>query len=353
MSYKGFDNFLGVRWVDGLLVNCKHLSHTDLKTDSMISDLLFASIDQPGIINIDSQSGLHSQLIEIESFERKDTPDDFSLSINILNPFRCIAPNGNNIIAIPNNEKRPGIPLVPLKTDFTITSHEYSDYLLCIKQINREEYNIRRDYGIENTVELIYPCLSIILISEEQYISGILSDYQDYVPISSITIQDERAEVSKNYIPPLLKLNLTRHFDSNLLGSIISLLDDLMVISAQYISAGGNVLSRDNVSPQLRTRYNLYTILNSILVSNCGLVRYLGNLSPAAFYSKIMYPLMRWFDQYKNCLSKQEIESKNVDSIYTKIKNYSLNDFYAGTFDALENSRIFISELKNFIEYIG
>jgi len=350
MAQSEIEDFLSVKWCDGLLVNCDHLLHTDKRTDILLGEICSLTFDQPGLIDVDTSSSIVSQLIEIESF-RQNGDDSYELGINILRPFKFITPNGGLLVAIPNNESKLGIPNSKIKCQISPQTRSREDYLVCVRQKFSEELHIKKMYRRDAATELTYPGLQIELLTKEQYRNNIFADYIDYSPIASISIEDENAELDASFIPPLAKLRNTNLFETGLISSIGNLLEELRVSSSRYIIAGGNILSRKDVN--LRTRYSHYLILNSLLLAKSGLIKDMANISPIGFYHGLLYPLVKWLDQYQNSLDKQQSALSDILASHTKVKELSWEDIFIGTGDLLRLGRNMIFQLNDYLKDIG
>jgi len=351
MAQTETEDFLSVKWCDGLLVNCDHLLHTDKRTDILFGEICSLIFDQPGLIDVDSLTNIVSQLIEIEGFRKKNENDDsYELAINILRPFRFITPNGRFLVAIPNNENKMGIPNTIIKCEISPQTRSRENYLVCVRQIYNEELHIKKMYRRDFATELTYPEVQIELLTDEQYQNNIFADYIDYSPIASIYIEDENAELDASYIPPLIKLRNTNLFDTGLINSVGNLLEELRVASSRCIMAGGSILSRDDVN--LRTRYSHYLILNSLLLAKSGLIEDINNISPVKFYHELLFPLAKWFEQYQGSLDKQQAALSELIAIHTEVKELSRVNIFTGTGDLLRLGRDMVFQLNKYLKDI-
>ena len=102
-------DFLAVRWYDGLLVRSDHLVQADARVSALSSQLAKVVLDQAGLMHIDSDMTMGSQLVEVAGLRRQDDGST-RISLNILKPFRGVSPDGHIIIGLPNKKQTRGLP---------------------------------------------------------------------------------------------------------------------------------------------------------------------------------------------------------------------------------------------------
>lgn len=113
------------------------------------------------------------------------------------------------------------------------------------------------------------------------------------MPIASLAVEGERAEIDSSYIPPVTRLSFIDLFDTCVVGSLVKLLEELFDASSDKLAAGGYVFSDESLGAEMRVRYNYYHVLNAMLLGKSGMLRNLADLSPVKFLYDLMHPLSR------------------------------------------------------------
>lgn len=173
MSFDEIERFLGVKWYDGLLVKSDHLLHADDRMLFLLSEMFNAAFDQPGITSVDPHTTVASQLIEVDNFRLKENNEGAEITFNILKSFRCVTPDGGIVIAIPNKKIQEGVPTIVVKGDVIPHSEDYATYLVCIKQVPRDDLSIKRMYDWDQSIELLYPGLRLEILQRDKFITHI------------------------------------------------------------------------------------------------------------------------------------------------------------------------------------
>jgi hypothetical protein len=347
------EEFLGVKWFDGLLVKGDHLLHGDNRVLSLFSDSYRVGVDQPGIIDIEAHSAVASQLVDIDNIIPREGGEGIDIAFKILKPFRSLAPDGSIVIAIPNTMNYNGAPTTEVKGTLKNPPRSLTDHLVCIKQGAREELAVKRMLTPDQPIELVYPGLDVDIVEVENYKSYLASDYTSYAPVALIAVEGANAEAHGSYIPPVMKLQFVEHFDTGLVDSIGKLFDELIDVSGQYLAAGGSVFSREGIGADLRTRYNFYHVLNAMLLAKSGLLKNLSRLSPFRFFYELMYPLTQWFDRYYENIGDRKSSIAPVSAASAQIRDLSHEDLSARTDRLLNLSRDFIHKLNETIRLIA
>jgi hypothetical protein len=353
MSPRSIEDFLGVKWYDGLLVKSDHFMHAGSRALSLFSEACAAAVDQPGILDIESQAPMGVQLVEVENIAKMASGRDIEISFNIMRPFRSLAPDGGIILALPNKKGYRGAPACTIVCRLSSASRELVKYFVLLKQDPKSELSVKKMYKPDHPIELEYPGLQVELAEEGKYRDLILSDYRSSTPVAMIHVEGDKAEMDASYIPPVVALKHVEFFNAGLVDSIMKLTAELSEVTLQYLAAGGIVFSREGVGPELRTRYNYYSVFNAMLLSKTGMLRNLPNFSPYRFFYEFMYPLSTWLDHYIESLGESRSSMTAVSEISAKIRGFSHTDLWMGTSAFLNVSRDFIYRVSETIREIG
>lgn len=351
MAYDAADDFLTVRWYDGLLVRCDHLLQTDARVSALFSQIARIALDQPGLIHIDSDMAVGSQLIEVAGVRREEAGGT-RVSFNVLRPFRAVSPDGHFIIGLPNSSRAPGVP-APEVSGLIGSDQTATSYLVCAGQGDSVDVNLKRARTAEQPIELAYPSLRIELVPPELCVNHSGSGYPACLPLALLAVEGEKAEIDTSYFPPVVMLKLIEFFNTDVVSALLRALEELCQVSTEYLAAGGHLFSREGVSVDLRTRYNYYHVLNAILLSRSGMLRRFRELSPSGLLDGMMYPLTRWFDQYYDSLKERRASLTPLATLSSKLRALSGKDLCVRTDDLLALSLEFVMGINDTIREIA
>jgi hypothetical protein len=351
MAYGGADDFLTVRWYDGLLVRCDHLLQTDARVSALFSQIARIALDQPGLIHIDSDMAVGSQLIEVAGVRREDTGGT-RISFGVLRPFRGVSPDGHFVIGLPSGARVPGAPAPELSGSID-PDQTAPSYLVCAAQEDSEDVNVKRARTAEQPIQLAYPGLSIELVPPEHYASNSGSDYAGHVPLALVAVEGDKAEINTSYFPPVVVLKLIEFFNTDVVNALSRALEELCQVSTEYLAAGGSLFSREGVSVDLRTRYNYYHVLNAMLLSKSGMLRRFRDISPSRLLNEMMYPLTRWFDQYYDSLKDRRASLAPLSGLSSNLRALSSKDLWMRSDELLALSLEFVMGINDTIREIA
>ncbi|UCF04166.1 MAG: hypothetical protein JSV33_09445 [bacterium] len=353
MSDHEIEDLIGVNWFDGLLVRSEHLHHTDKRTSAMISDALDLKAKQPGIFYVDSKSIVASQLVEAIKLRVGESENEAEIYFNVLKPFKGITPDGGIIVAIPNDKAEMGIPSTDVVAKLYKRSEEYVPYLICVKQQMRDDLVMKKQFRHAEPIELAYPGLEVELITPDAFRSNCLVEYRQHVPVALLGVEGAKAEVDASYIPPVTSLAVVEYFETGMIDSMAALLRGLCDVTASHLAAGGKIFLSDSTGVELRMRYNLYQVLNAILLGKSGIIANIASLSPFRFLSELVYPIAKWFDQYYETVGERHSSLQSISKMSKGIQDFSFSDICSGTGELLKQSREFILQIRDSIKEIA
>lgn len=343
-------NLLSINWYDGLLVRSDHLLHADNRVLSLLSELCNLAVDQPGVAYIDSQTTVTSQLIEIEDSALNEDENEVEISFSILRPFLGISPSGNIIIAVPNTKSREGIPSANIKAQLKLSTSDDAPHLVCVRQESKTELNIPKSSKPDQQIELAYPGIKIDITTTEQYKSNILTTYRDSIPIALLLQEGDRPKLQQTYIPPVVRLKQVNFFDTGIVDSLSRLLVDLSDALSRWFVAGGRTAFRPDAATGFREQYSYYQLMNAILLSKSGLLRNIGELSPIRFFDELIYPLVKWYEQFYGNLKERRDYFNSIAKAGRDLAALSHLDLYTCTNILLHLSRDFVFKLSDMVD---
>jgi hypothetical protein len=352
MANGEIERLLGVRWFDGLLVRQDHFAHSDSRFLAFLSESCALVIDQPGLFFIDSHTRSGSQLVSIEKTIQKDD-DTIEVFLNILRPFQAVTANGTILMGLPNNNNQPGIPSPSIKTKITSSNRDELTFLICVKQVVNAEPKFEKNYGSDNSIELIYPSLQAVLVKPDDFNQNLFNGYELSIPLALLKYNRDKPEIDSSYIPPVIRLKQVEFFDTGVVSMLSKTIDDICEISARYLSAGHNIFSQGDISMDLRARYNYYHVLNALLLSKSGITKRLEELSPVRFLDEIMVPIAKWFDQYYRILKKRGSNADSVAKACEAILSIPRIAIYTRTDALLKLSATYLTELLKFLDTVA
>jgi hypothetical protein len=353
MSSHEIEDLVGVNWYDGLLVRSEHLLHTDKRTSAMISDALDLKDKQPGIFYIDTRSIVTSQLVEAIKQRAGEDETGTEIYFNVLRPFKGITPDGGIVVAIPNDKAEMGIPSADVVAKLDTRSEEYVPYLVCVKQRIREDLVIKKQCRHAEPIELAYPGLEVQLVAPDAFLSNCFIEYRRHLPVALLGVEGGKAEVDASYIPPVTSLAVVECFETGMIDSLSALFRGLCDVTASHLAAGGRIFLSDSTGVELRLRYNLYQVLNAILLGKSGIIAGMKGLSPFRYLSELVYPIAKWFDQYYETVGERHSSLQSISNMSKGIQDLSFVDICAGTGELLKKSREFILQIRDSIKEIA
>jgi hypothetical protein len=351
------EDLLAVNWLDGLLVGSAHLSHSDRRVDSLLSEACGALLDQPGIFGEEQGGGTPSQLIMIETQTAAD--DGINVSLHITRAFRAFSPAGNLIIGIPNAETRFGIPTTTIRMTVPTNDADAADYIVCARQVTREDLKIeaKQDDGVG--IELGYPGLEVEAVEMADFKARATGDLGGSVAIGVLGLAGDELVVDTEYVPPVVVLESVASFDDGLVSSLNTLLQDLYRLSFDLVQTSNAATAQGQIGVDLLSRRTDYVTLRTYLLSKLGVIRALGRTSPIRYLREIVIPVATWWRQYYESQFKQAagaVDGSPVQRLYDlanaliEIKYY---DLCAGTGAFLRDSKKLIEGINREIGLIG
>jgi hypothetical protein len=347
------ENYLSVRWYDGLLVRSDHLSHVDARMATLFSEALRVATDQPGLLRIDARSRAASQLIEVRGSQRKGREDKVEADISLLRAFLGAAPDGTLVVGLPNRGGPRGIPVTDIKLVVPTSPGRRSEYLLCAAQDEVEDLNLKKMSSADESIDLAYPGIGIEAVTVKRYKDSLMTDYRGFIPLALVSVEGEEVKPDPAYIPPVARLGLVSFFDTEIVKSLSRLIDILCSTSVGYVAAGGHLLSHEGVGVELRTRFNFYQVLSAFMLSKSGLLMDIEDLSPMTFFCELMYPLSRWFERYYESLKEQKTSLAGLAAAATSIRLLSKTDLHVRTDEFLTWSRDLVFGLNETLKELA
>lgn len=342
---------LGVKWYDGLLVRCDHFAHSDSRVLSMFSEAVGLASEQPGLIHVDSNTSVDSNMVSVKSLPKREA--SLEVTVRILRPFMSLAPDRSMIIAIPNGKGQRGIAQSDAKVRIPSTSREAKEYLLCVQQAGSEDLSVRKMCNSDEYIDLVYPAVTAELVHPNRYLTHFHTKCKRSTPVALLATDGETVSMIGSYIPPVTKLSLVRLFDNGIVESLENLIAELTEVVLGYLRAGGHVISREDVGVDLRTRYNYYNVLSALLLNKTGLVKDLAGISPVRFLHEIMCPITIWFGQYLVSLKERQHSMAKAAAAASKVRSLSGTDICLRTDHLLAYSREFLYELNETLKEMG
>ena len=356
MPHGGIEDFLAVRWYDGLLVRSEHLSHSDRRVAALFSQVAKVALDQPGVAYVEADSSIGSQLVEITSSGYTEDRQGVEIVLDVTRPFRGITAEGGLLLGIPTKRGVPGVPLAAPRALIAQAPGSPTEYLVCARQELDERLSLRKQGapGAQGQpIELAYPALRVEMVAPEQYRTRLFQDLGDSIPIAAVKAEGDKAEVDTTFIPPVTSLRVAGAFNVDLVATLARALQELCQMSTEYLAAGGHVLSRGDTSVELRTRYNFYLVLNAILLAKAGLLRNLEDLSPLRLLGDVIYPLSQWFDRYYEGVKERRTPLTNLSGISSKIGKFSQADVLTRTDGLVKTCLEFVSGVSDSIREVA
>jgi hypothetical protein len=342
---------LGVKWYDGLLVRCDHLAHTDSRILNMFSESIGIASEQPGLIHVDSRNSVDSHLVSIKGLRKQG--EALEITFRVLHPFISLAPDRNLVMAMPDGKGQAQGTSPETKIPFPPPNRVAKEYLLCLQQAGGQDLSVKKMCNADEFIDLVYPTVTGDLVDPDRYMNYFRTKCRSSTPVALVVTDGNTVDVAASYVPPMTKLEVVRHFDNAILDSLENLMAELTEVVLGYLRGGGHVISRADVGVDLRTRYNYYNVLSSLLLSKAGLVRNLGGTSPVRFLNEIMYPLATWFDQYLGSLKERRHSLAEADAAASKVRLLSGSDVCLRTDHLLTYSREFLYELNETLKEMG
>lgn len=357
MSENLLENLLAVKWYDGLLVGSGHLAHIDRRLDGLISEACGALMEQPGLIGEEPGERTPNQLIAVESYVRDG--DDFDLTLNITRGFQALSPAGRIIVGVSNTQARFGVPVTTIKATLAAKGLVDGDFLVCARQVEKDDAKIEKKTGEDTGIELGYPGLGIELVDVEAFKQRAPAGFGSAAVIGMISLVDGELVVDAEYVPPVVRLESVGSFDDGLVPSVVTLFHDLFRLSVDLVRTSTVAFSQGQVGGDLISRRSDYEALRAFLLTKSGVIRNMNRISPVKMLLELVCPTATWWRHYYEQHFKQAVGGvdqtpvKRVFDLANTLTDTSYVDLCAGTGNFLRNTKKFVEGLNQELGMIG
>ncbi|MEE9268738.1 MAG: hypothetical protein V3V49_00595 [Candidatus Krumholzibacteria bacterium] len=334
MARRDIERFLGISWYDGLLVNELHLSHSDQRALSVAADISRLSMDQPGIIEIDTSSSAGVAALTIA--ETNHAEGSVEITFNVPRTLRALAPSGKVVIVVENNQRHLGWPEASVKVVKDKGNFTAGEYVVAARQQLRPDLKVDYEVGRvleqqgikagDGSIELSYPGVAVDLVDIDGYKNDIRNLYADSVVIGLLKYDGNDATLVDGHMPPVARLELVQAFAGGALADLTSLFDDMLAEVSKKQTEQNRIL-RENLSSDLLLKALGILTLQSFLLSKLGIIRNLGRVSPSTLFFEVVYPLSVWHEDYYR---RQYGEGDVLSKFYARrpdIKGLAWEDF--------------------------
>ena len=357
MSDNFLENLLAVKWYDGLLVSSGHLEHIDRRLDGLVTEACGALMEQPGLIGQEPGGRTPNQLIAIESQIRDG--DEFNLTLNITRGFQALAPGGRIVVGVSNTQARFGVPVTTIHAKLSAKGQADGDFLVCARQVEKDDAKIEKKTGEEAQIELGYPGLGIDLVEIEDFKQRASTAFSDYVVIGLVSLVDGELVVDAEYVPPVVRLESVGSFDDGLVPSVVTLFHDLFRLSVDLVRTSTVAFSQGQVGADLISRRSDYEALRAFLLTKIGVIRNINRISPIKMLLELVFPVATWWRHYYEQQFKQAVGGvdqtpvKRVFDLANVLTDTSYADLCAGSGNFLRNTKKFVEGLNQELGMIG
>jgi len=354
MGSNRVEDFLAVKWFDGLLVGSNHLAHADRRTDSLFGRACGALMEQPGLVGEDSGGRTPSQLVEIDSQTVVD--DGIEIGINITREFQALTPDGGLVVGVPNAQARFGTPVTTISTTLPTPSVPEANYYVCAKQVERDDLKIEKKESAEFTIELGYPGLQVKLVESDELKQQVTSEYAEHAVVGLVALTAGELAIDVEFIPPMVRLQSVASFDDGLIASLKTLIRDLYRLSVDMVQTSNIALAQGQMGADMLSRRTDYLGLRTLLLSEMGLVRNIDRISPSRFLFEVVGPVAMWWREYYQQQFKAADGQSPVKQLYdlaSAILEMTYSDLCVGTDGILRSSRKFIEGLNRELGMVG
>jgi hypothetical protein len=346
------EKLLGVNWYDGLLVNELHFSHADQRSNHLFAETHHLHMRQPGIIYVDTSVGTRMKSIEITEVNHQE--QTIGITFKIPRTIKAITPSGQLFIGVESSGKRLGWPVPHLKVVQKKESFPPGEYVVAarpeIRRGLKVDYQLGRfmqQEGVAATheeIELAYPAVGLELIEVSQYKSNIHNAFVDYIALGLLENAGQEIKLREDCIPPVLRLEYVRAFGGDI-DDISSLFYTLISkVSRKRIEQTKALMGV--LDTELLFKAMDILVLRTFLLVKMGLIQNLQNISAAALFYDLMYPLSDWHESY----FARAYGEENLPRFYAKrpdIKGLTWEDLCINTEPLLSRS---VEQLQQIIE---
>jgi hypothetical protein len=354
MGSNRVEDFLAVKWFDGLLVGSNHLAHADRRMDSLLGQASGSLMDQPGLVGEDSAGRTPSQLIEIDS--QSSVEDEINVNFNITRGFQALTPSGRLVVGIPNAQARFGTPVTTLSASLSTQGASQADYHVCAQQVQRDDLKIEKKESPEVAIDLGYPGLQLEVVESGEFRQRVASDFCDFAVLGSVSLADGEPVVDAEFVPPVVRLQSVASFDDGLLASIKTLINDLYRLSVDMVQTSNIALAQGQMGADLLGRRTDYIGLRSLLLGRMGMVHNIERISPARYLFEVVDPLAMWWREYYQQQFKAAADQSPVKQLYdlaNALLEMTYFDLCAGSDRLLRSSRRFVEGLNRELGMVG
>lgn len=349
MSGSRFENLLGVKWYDGLVVGSHHLTHSDRRVDGLVAELCKSGLDQPGLLSDDAPGRTPGQLIELESSE--PTPEGMRARIALTRLFAAVSPSGRIVVGHTGRGGQAGVPDHPF--DVVVPPGTTGQVIVCARQVEAEALQIERRAGADATVELRYPGLEGAVVPLAHYIERVAGDFAGHAAIAALDLTDGTPVVDQSYIPPVLKVTTANAFDDGLVPKISAHWDALFRVVSEKVDAAGAAFAQGQVGADLMRRRTDYEALRTLLLCTWGLANNVAGVSPTRLLFEAVQPIAGWWEYHRTRhFPNVDMESQTspvaaVTRLAHSLSSLKHRDLWAGSSTLLRRTNEFLPGIKD------